>query len=105
MSSLIERFGRTVPAGQVLFREGDSGKEMFVIQSGKVRLMRTIRGQDKLLAELGAGEGEGAEGIWQEVQARYSADPVAQYYRSRIAEFAMEPPPPEWDGVYEFKTK
>ncbi len=56
MSSLIERFGRSVPAGQVLFREGDSGKEMFVIQSGRVRLMRTIRGQDKLLAELGPGE-------------------------------------------------
>ncbi|MCC7069843.1 MAG: Crp/Fnr family transcriptional regulator [Deltaproteobacteria bacterium] len=56
VSSLIERFGRSVPAGQVLFREGDSGKEMFVIQSGRVRLMRTIRGQDKLLAELGPGE-------------------------------------------------
>lgn len=56
MSSLIERFGRTVPAGQVLFREGDSGKEMFVIQSGKVRLSRTIRGVEKLLAEIGAGE-------------------------------------------------
>lgn len=56
MSSLIERFGRNVPAGQVLFREGDSGREMFVIQSGKVRLMRTIRGHDKLLAELGPGE-------------------------------------------------
>ena len=56
MSSLIERFGRSVPAGQVLFREGDPGTEMFVIQSGRVRLTRTIRGQDKLLAELGPGE-------------------------------------------------
>ncbi len=56
MSSLIERFGRNVPAGTVLFREGDSGREMFVIQSGKVRLVRTVRGQDKLLAELGPGE-------------------------------------------------
>ena len=32
--SLIERFGRTATAGTVLFREGDSGTEMFVIQSG-----------------------------------------------------------------------
>ena len=56
MSSLIERFGRNLPAGQVLLREGESGKEMFVIQSGKVRLTRTIRGQEKLLAELGPGE-------------------------------------------------
>jgi CRP/FNR family cyclic AMP-dependent transcriptional regulator len=56
MTSLIERFGRNVPAGQVLFHEGEPGKEMFVIQSGKVRLSRSIRGQEKLLAELGAGE-------------------------------------------------
>jgi CRP/FNR family transcriptional regulator, cyclic AMP receptor protein len=56
MTSLIERFGRNVTAGQVLFHEGEPGKEMFVIQSGKVRLVRNIRGQDKLLAELGAGE-------------------------------------------------
>lgn len=54
--SLIERFGRTAAAGTVLFREGDAGKEMFVIQSGKVRLSRTIRGQEKTLADLPAGE-------------------------------------------------
>lgn len=56
MTSLIERFGRNVTAGQVLFHEGEPGREMFVIQSGKVRLVRNIRGQEKLLAELGAGE-------------------------------------------------
>jgi CRP/FNR family cyclic AMP-dependent transcriptional regulator len=56
VSSLIERFGRNVPAGQVLFREGEPGKEMYVIQSGKVRLSRYIRGAEKLLADLGPGE-------------------------------------------------
>src|SRR5688572_25315988 len=56
VASLIERFGRNIPAGQYLFREGDPGREMFVIQSGKVRLTRNIRGQEKLLADLGAGE-------------------------------------------------
>ncbi len=54
--SLIERFGRTATTGTVLFREGDAGKEMYVIQSGKVRLTRLIRGQDKQLADLPAGE-------------------------------------------------
>jgi CRP-like cAMP-binding protein len=54
--SLIERFGRTATAGTVLFREGDSGAEMYVIQSGKIRLSRTIRGAEKVLAELPAGE-------------------------------------------------
>jgi CRP-like cAMP-binding protein len=54
--SLIERFGRTAPAGTVLFREGEPGKDMYVIQSGKVRLTRTIRGVEKTLADLPAGE-------------------------------------------------
>jgi CRP/FNR family transcriptional regulator, cyclic AMP receptor protein len=56
MTGLTERFGRSAAAGDVMFREGEPGKEMFVIQSGKVRLSRTIRGQEKMLAELGPGE-------------------------------------------------
>lgn len=56
MSGLIERFGRNLTAGITLFHEGDPGREMYVIQSGKIRLSRNIRGQEKLLAELGAGE-------------------------------------------------
>jgi CRP-like cAMP-binding protein len=54
--SLIERFGRLATAGTVLFREGEPGKEMFVIQSGRVRLTRVLRGQEKVIAELPAGE-------------------------------------------------
>jgi CRP/FNR family cyclic AMP-dependent transcriptional regulator len=54
--SLIERFGKNAPAGTVLFAEGQPGKEMFVLQSGKVRLTRVIRGQEKVIAELSAGE-------------------------------------------------
>jgi CRP-like cAMP-binding protein len=54
--TLMERFGRSAPAGTVLFREGDPGREMFVIQSGRVRLTRMLRGQEKVIAELPAGE-------------------------------------------------
>jgi len=54
--SLIERFGRTAAAGTVLFREGEPGKEMFVIQSGRIRLTRVLRGQETVIAELPAGE-------------------------------------------------
>ena len=32
--ALFERFGRGATAGTVLFREGEPGQEMFVIQSG-----------------------------------------------------------------------
>lgn len=56
MANLIERFGRTIPKGTVLFREDEQGKEMYVLQSGRVQLSKTIRGNEEVIAELGPGE-------------------------------------------------
>jgi CRP-like cAMP-binding protein len=52
---LYERFGREFPAGHVLFRDGEPGKEMFVIQAGKVRISKTVRGTETTLVVLGPG--------------------------------------------------
>lgn len=51
-----DRFARTFPAGHVLFSEGEPGREMFIVQSGKVRISKTVRGVEKTLVILGAGE-------------------------------------------------
>lgn len=53
---LGERFGHEFPKGHVLFHDGDVGKEMFVVQSGKVRISKRIRDVEKTLVVLGAGE-------------------------------------------------
>jgi CRP/FNR family transcriptional regulator, cyclic AMP receptor protein len=53
---LYERFGRDFPTGHVLFKEGEPGNEMFVIQAGKVRISKTVRDVEKTLVVLGAGE-------------------------------------------------
>jgi CRP-like cAMP-binding protein len=53
---LFDRFGRGFPNGHVLFRDGEHGKEMFVIQSGKVRIAKKVRDTETTLAILGAGE-------------------------------------------------
>ncbi len=53
---LFERFGRVFAAGAVLFREGELGHEMFVIQAGRVRISRMMNGREATLAELPAGE-------------------------------------------------
>src|SRR5580704_10177189 len=53
---LFARFGREYPPGEVLFREGEAGEVMFVIQSGAVRISKNIGGMDKILAVLGPGE-------------------------------------------------
>jgi CRP/FNR family cyclic AMP-dependent transcriptional regulator len=53
---MFERFGQTYAAGKVLFTEGDAGKHMYVIQSGRVQLTRRVRGRDSHLATLPPGE-------------------------------------------------
>jgi CRP/FNR family transcriptional regulator, cyclic AMP receptor protein len=53
---LFARFGREYQPGDVLFREGECGEVMFVIQSGAVRITKLIGGDDKVLAVLGPGE-------------------------------------------------
>lgn len=50
------RFGRDYEPGDELFREGDLGEVMFVIQSGSVRISKDISGQERVLAVLGPGE-------------------------------------------------
>jgi CRP-like cAMP-binding protein len=53
---LFARFGREYQPGEVLFREGESGEVMFVIQSGAVRITKEVGGEAKSLAVLGPGE-------------------------------------------------
>ncbi len=53
---LFQRFGREFPAGTVLFREGEAGREMFVVQAGRVNVSKTVGEVEKILASLGPGE-------------------------------------------------
>lgn len=54
--SVSTRVGREFPAGEVLFREGDPGTEMFVIQGGRVRISKRVAGGEMPIAILGRGE-------------------------------------------------
>jgi CRP/FNR family cyclic AMP-dependent transcriptional regulator len=53
---LLQRFGKTFPRGTVLFREGDPGRQMFVVQSGRVAISKRAGDVEKILTTLGAGE-------------------------------------------------
>jgi CRP/FNR family transcriptional regulator, cyclic AMP receptor protein len=55
-ATLFQKFGREIPKGTVLFREGEPGKEMYVLQSGKVAISKKVRDVEKVLAILGPGE-------------------------------------------------
>jgi CRP-like cAMP-binding protein len=54
--TLFQRFGKEFSKGTVLFREGEPGKEMFVIQSGRIAISKRVRDAEKVLAVLGPGE-------------------------------------------------
>ncbi len=53
---LFQRFGKAFPKGTVLFREGEPGKEMYVVQSGRVNVSKKAGAVEKILASLGPGE-------------------------------------------------
>jgi CRP-like cAMP-binding protein len=53
---LFWKFGKDFPKGTVLFREGELGRDMFIIQKGKVQVRKKVGTTEKVLAELSDGE-------------------------------------------------
>lgn len=45
-----------VPKGEIVFRQGDRGDEMFVVESGKIRLTIGAEGHEKEVMLAGAGQ-------------------------------------------------
>ena len=52
----LSRFVRDLPASEVVFREGEPGDVMFVIQTGRVRISKNVANGERVLATLGPGE-------------------------------------------------
>lgn len=59
---LLQAFGRRYPAGEVIFREGEQGREVFILQEGRVRVLKRVRLVERSLQILKPGDlfGEGA---------------------------------------------
>ena len=52
----LQKFAKTYAPGTVVFREGDTGDEMYIIQRGKVRVSKDFSGKPHLIAVLDKGE-------------------------------------------------
>lgn len=50
------RLGRAFHAGEVLFREGDPGTEAYLLDEGRVRLTKRVRGAERSLVVLKPGD-------------------------------------------------
>ena len=53
---LFTRFGRAFAAGETLFREGEPAREAFLLQEGRVRLLKRIRMVERSLIVLKPGD-------------------------------------------------
>src|SRR5689334_11589369 len=60
-----------VGAGKPIFREGDAGSEMYIIESGTVDIVRAAKGPDPL-AQLGPGDFFGEMSILED-QPRFAS--------------------------------
>ncbi len=75
---MFQRFGKKIPANTVLFQEGDRGEEMFIIQTGKVKISKRIRGVEKTLATLEKGEFFGEMAILNDKPRSASAETIEE---------------------------
>ncbi len=52
----MENYARNFKAGDVLFHEGDPGTEVFVVQTGRIRLIKRVFRHDVVVEDLSKGD-------------------------------------------------
>lgn len=77
-SALYQKFGSSINPGETVFKEGDEGDQMFIIQSGKVRVSKLVGGGEHVLAVLDKGEFFGEMAIVNNVKRTATVTAVTQ---------------------------
>ncbi len=54
--TLFEKYGTVVKAGRALFKEGETGDTMYIIQKGRVKITKRIGNIEKILMVLQKGD-------------------------------------------------
>ncbi len=57
----------SIPAGEYVFREGDLGTEMFIIQDGTIEIRKRLGGEDRVLSRLEKGDFFGEMAVLENV--------------------------------------
>ena len=65
---LLQRFSRTYAPGAVICREGEEGEEMYIIQTGKVRVSKRFAGKTHVISVLEKGDFFGEMAIVNRIQ-------------------------------------
>jgi CRP/FNR family transcriptional regulator, cyclic AMP receptor protein len=54
--ALVAQFGRRFTSGEVLFNEGEPGHQAFLLQEGRIRLVKQVGGRERNLRVVKAGD-------------------------------------------------
>ncbi|MCI0413587.1 cyclic nucleotide-binding domain-containing protein [bacterium] len=73
-SELFDKYRVSFKKGELVFTEGELGSEMFIIQSGKVRIFKNIDGFDQTLTVLEKGDFFGEMSILEGMPRSASAE-------------------------------
>jgi len=60
---LVTEFGRHFSSGEVIFAEGDGADEAFLLQMGRIRLLKRVSGRERSLRIIKAGDLFGESGL------------------------------------------
>ncbi len=82
--------GKEFPKGTVLFSEGDIGKEMYLINSGEIKLSRKTPQGTVCLATLGFGEFFGETSVITNKPRSITAEAVSDCKLNIISKDALE---------------
>jgi CRP/FNR family transcriptional regulator, cyclic AMP receptor protein len=53
---IFERYGKVFPSGATIFKEGDIGEQMFIIQTGQIKIAKQTNEGEKTLVVLSEGD-------------------------------------------------
>src|SRR5476651_2467091 len=70
---LLGRFGRRFVAGETLFKEGEPAREAFLLQEGRVRLLKRVRMVERSLMVLKAGDLFGEQALLDDTASHSTA--------------------------------
>jgi CRP-like cAMP-binding protein len=68
-----KRFTTDFPAGESIFHEGDLGTEMFIIQEGRIEILRRVGDEDRQVAVLERGDFFGEMSLLEDLPRTASA--------------------------------
>ncbi len=74
--NLFQKYGQVIEAGKVIFKEGDTGDTMHIIQKGRVKITKRVNNVDKILMVLDKGDFFGEMAIIRQTVRTASATTI-----------------------------